>query len=245
MSAEPDDDVSNCKSEMSNTRRMLINKSLKFWDLEDYEEELISSCEKSYKFVTAMLYLLPAAALGNCFAFNATALFLGDEVRFLFPIYKPSFIPGFVIYLAQNYIIFGVTAATLSYDGILLSCIVMLEVQFKLLNNKLRTLFVGQEHHIINVDEDIRKCVDHHNYLLKISSGSEKTPNVVFSNNWEDISSPSVKCTIKLIIQRCQKPVSILAGGIFPINLGSGLAVSIPTLIIAYTPTIKKPLVTG
>nr|CAH7746746.1 unnamed protein product [Callosobruchus chinensis] len=217
---------------------LLIKKSLKFWELETHhEEDLISSCEASNKF---------------------------------------------------NYIIFAVTAAAVGYDGILLSCIVMLEVQFKLLNNKLGTLFVGRKHQTIDVDEDIRKCLDHHNYLLKfvdhsnktysltllvylgnvilamcvefytvskqISPGitskallyiatilfqffffycmpgqllaneSEITPNVVFSNNWEDISSPSVKCAIKLIIQRCQKPVSVLAGGIFPINLGSGLA---------------------
>ncbi|VEN35765.1 unnamed protein product, partial [Callosobruchus maculatus] len=75
----------------------------------------------------AMLYLLLAAAFGNCIAFNVTAFFLGDEVTFLFPIYRPSFIPSIVIYLTQNYIIFVVTAAAVAYDGILLSCIIMLE----------------------------------------------------------------------------------------------------------------------
>ncbi|VEN35764.1 unnamed protein product [Callosobruchus maculatus] len=172
-----------------------------------------------------------------------------------------------------------------------------MEVQFKLLNEKLGTLFVGHKHHIIDVDKEIRKCVDHHNYLLKfvdhsnktysltllvylgnvvfamcvefytvskqissavtskalvyistilfqffffycmpaqlLANESELTPNVVFANNWEDLSSPSVKCAIKLIIQRCRKPVSVLAGGIFPINLESGL-VTLKTITSYY-----------
>ncbi|CAH1984295.1 unnamed protein product [Acanthoscelides obtectus] len=236
-----------------------------------------------------MLRVLVAALFGNILVFNAAAVLLGDGDVSLLTIYKPSFVPGFIMYLGQNYVLVLVVTAVVAHDGILITCIIMAQVQFKLINNKLAKLFVkNQQYRKNDFDKSIKECVDHHNYLLEfvsytnrtfsstllaylaivilamcvefytvskqisleatlkaliyisavlfqlvcfncmpgqlLTNETEKTSEVAFYSNWEEVSSPSVMCAVKMIIHRTQKPVFISAGGILSINMGTGMA---------------------
>uniref|UniRef100_A0A6P7H0V5 Odorant receptor n=1 Tax=Diabrotica virgifera virgifera TaxID=50390 RepID=A0A6P7H0V5_DIAVI len=147
----------------------LIRDTLKFWNLEDfpYEKERKTGAFilKAAKFI-AIWY--PAIGVITSFSVLLGPLLSGEYVLPL-STYVPAYPPYWLLYVIEDFSFIIVLIGVASFDVLLGTLVLMVVIQWKMLNREVKrilesTAVTDEERYLLK--NDIKKCVDHHNFLI-------------------------------------------------------------------------------
>ncbi|XP_023016125.2 odorant receptor 63a [Leptinotarsa decemlineata] len=150
--------------------RDMLEQTNHFWNIEEVEfEEERNEISKFLKYMKTILYYFMAFACMPTIFFCFRPFLLHERVL-VFNSYIPEFVPYFIMLLVEDYAFLIIYVACVSFDIFFATLVVLTKVQFQLLNQEIRRVVAIN----IEADEDanfvrnkLKKCVDHHNFLLE------------------------------------------------------------------------------
>nr|CAI5866180.1 unnamed protein product [Callosobruchus analis] len=148
-----------------------------FWSPDDIplskeEKQFFADTHQRLKTAFKMLILFCSLNSG-CACFQT--FFLPENVL-AFVCYEPETINFWYIWTLQAFVmVFSIVVPIVSLDVMLMTILVLTELQFKLLNKEVETLFDVDANTGENVDKRIERVIRQHNFLLEYTKMINKT----------------------------------------------------------------------
>lgn len=145
--------------------RYLIHKLRdNFWRIEDVKNDAQrSKYEASLRFLKIIFFTHFGMCVIHTIIFGSRPVVSGN---YSFDLYVPDWIPKYVM-LPYQLTIFpiGLFPSIVGLDLFILNLIILIQVQFKMLNDEVKKIFEVSSSDY-DVVSRIKKCVDHHNFLI-------------------------------------------------------------------------------
>lgn len=149
----------------------LLNRMKHFWTIENTENEQQRNEHLKYlKFIKTALWLYNALCIATTLSFTCKP-FLVKGGYLPFTTYKPDWIPFYAMVIYEDIVfIFGLYCAASGLDMFITALLLLLKMQFKLLNQEIGKVFqeiAKSGENLGNIDAKIKRIVDYHNFLLE------------------------------------------------------------------------------
>nr|CAI5866181.1 unnamed protein product [Callosobruchus analis] len=170
-------DFTEAYSGMSMVIHLIRRMETDFWSPDDIplskeEKQFFADTHQRLKTAFKMLILFCSLNSG-CACFQT--FFLPENVL-AFVCYEPETINFWYIWTLQAFVmVFSIVVPIVSLDVMLMTILVLTELQFKLLNKEVETLFDVDANTGENVDKRIERVIRQHNFLLEYTKMINKT----------------------------------------------------------------------
>nr|CAH7730623.1 unnamed protein product [Callosobruchus chinensis] len=155
----------------------LISRTRNFWKLKNYKETVKSTRLIRNVYANIVLFIILRVIAKN---------HVGGK-GMTFRVYRPKWVPRMAIILLEDFACLSSTVTYICFDVLIRTFLVLLQMQFEMLNEEFKAIYHNcNESSREEIDEKLRRCVDHHNYLndfLNSYSGTFSTALIIFIGN--------------------------------------------------------------
>lgn len=160
--------------ERSNMLELLRMMKINFWKVEDVTDEQEKlSYDLIYHRAVQRFKIITTLSVTSAVFFYLGRFFsdwrpIADNLPF--ESYMAPGVPYYILFCFEALVGFRLVLPILALDVLMLSIMTLTEVQFKMLNKRLRSIFDfddGVRNKCQIIHDRIRRCYDHHSFLMR------------------------------------------------------------------------------